>query len=117
MDIWNGCTVYNVLPEYIEVWGFGSKREDVQKVNFYLNEMELLKRFTLYFKSKTEKLINTTNPQHFFQDPSLKSLFDISTGIEEKRSTFLGNTDIAKYIYDENVSFSKQEHMSMANQN
>lgn len=111
MNIWNGCIIYNIFNEYIEVWGFASTRDDVQKLNFYMNEIDLLKRFTFFYKSKLNSLINTNNPKYFLYDPQLKNFFDSPT---QKKDTyfpeFLEHTHINKYIFNDGVSLSKREY-------
>ena len=116
MNIWNGCVLYNVLDDYIEVWGFASKRNDVQKIGFYINNMDLLKRFTFFYKSKFDKLITTQNPECLLFDPKLKEFFDIVSHKQNTSSSkFISHTPIDTYIFDKNVRFSKKEYMCLLN--
>lgn len=43
--------------QYYELFGFGTRPGNDSILNFYLNNMDVLKKFTLYFKEKGEALI------------------------------------------------------------
>jgi len=51
-NIWNGCNIYIANLKHIEVFSFASSVENDSILNFYVNNLELLKAFIIYFKEQ-----------------------------------------------------------------
>lgn len=49
-NIWNGCNIYITHGDYIEVYSFASSTENENMQNFYINNLDLLRHFILFFK-------------------------------------------------------------------
>lgn len=53
----NGIVLIDKYEDFCEMFWFGSTNNDPKAVNFYLNNMDLLRRFVLYFKEKAAAII------------------------------------------------------------
>ena len=58
VDMWNGISFYQTTEDYIETWAFGGTLENTGLAEFYLNNLDLLKKFLLYFKSAAKDIID-----------------------------------------------------------
>ncbi|MBN2690051.1 MAG: helix-turn-helix transcriptional regulator [Gammaproteobacteria bacterium] len=56
-NIGNGITLVEKRDNYCEFYNFGSSAHNKQIINFYLNNLDVLKRFTMYFKEKARPYI------------------------------------------------------------
>lgn len=56
-NIDHGITLVKKVPDAVEYYFFGTTCDNAHIVNFYLNNIDLLERFTFYFKEKGHKLI------------------------------------------------------------
>ncbi|OJW47101.1 MAG: hypothetical protein BGO67_10345 [Alphaproteobacteria bacterium 41-28] len=57
LDFWNSIDLYKYEEEYKEVFHFASNRENVQIMNFYVNNISFLENFAYYFREKISKKI------------------------------------------------------------
>ena len=57
-DMWNGLSVCRWRSSYIEAWHFSTSRNNGEIIDLYMNHMDKLNQFILYFKSKAHHLIN-----------------------------------------------------------
>ena len=63
----HGITLFNNQKSYIEIMHFATTRDKESIVNWYINNLDLLKRFGLFFRNEAEELINkslSTSPVH-----------------------------------------------------
>jgi LuxR family quorum-sensing system transcriptional regulator SolR len=63
-NISNGFTIIKPSEHGDEYFYFGAKPHEHFMNNFYINNMELLHQFTLYFKEKARKLITKSSAYH-----------------------------------------------------
>jgi DNA-binding CsgD family transcriptional regulator len=56
-NIWNYMLIYERFETHGDFWFFATTRSNAQIVNFYINNKNLLKHFTLYFKEKACDLL------------------------------------------------------------
>jgi LuxR family transcriptional regulator, quorum-sensing system regulator SolR len=56
-NVGNGISVYNHLDDYTEVSFFYADRQNHAINQFYVNNLDLLDRFSIYFKEKASRLI------------------------------------------------------------
>lgn len=63
LDIWHGLRIYEYTDKAIEVWHFATKRDNEQINNFYVNNIDIFKRFITYFDDKAKLLIK--NAENF----------------------------------------------------
>jgi DNA-binding CsgD family transcriptional regulator len=61
-DIWNFLLVYEKFPTYGEFWFFGTKRDNTQILDFYINNLYVFQHFILYFKNKACHLLDVSDP-------------------------------------------------------
>jgi hypothetical protein len=58
-NIWNPFYIYkSAHNDFIECYGFAGDRQDTFLPNFYINKLELLEHFCVYFKEKAKDLID-----------------------------------------------------------
>lgn len=61
VNMWNGITFYQFTKDLLETWAFGGSLEDIGLSSFYLNNLDLLKKFFLYFKSSAKDIIDVSD--------------------------------------------------------
>ncbi|HUX80536.1 MAG TPA: helix-turn-helix transcriptional regulator, partial [Alphaproteobacteria bacterium] len=61
VNMWNGITFYFISKDYIEGCAFGGGVENLQLGEFYLNNLEILKKFFMHFKSAAKDIIDITD--------------------------------------------------------
>ena len=64
-------TVVKEEKEYIEQYDFAAPVDNNGAINFYLNNMELLERFMLYFKEKADELIKLSEAGRIVLPPKM----------------------------------------------
>lgn len=60
-DIWHGFSIYKKHDNSLEAWHFATTKENYEVINFYLNRLDLLYHFILYFKDQAGKIIDTSD--------------------------------------------------------
>jgi len=105
VNMWNGITFYQITKDYIESWAFGGSLGNVGLAEFYLNNLDILKKFLMYFKNAAKDIIDMAdknktidivfhdkNPNPYRADPEkihefnkkiLTKKYPISTGYKE----------------------------------
>ncbi|MBW8310313.1 MAG: LuxR C-terminal-related transcriptional regulator [Candidatus Paracaedibacteraceae bacterium] len=61
VDMWNGISFYNITKNLIETWAFGGTTLDTGLPSFYLNNMDLLNKFILYFRTVARDIIDISD--------------------------------------------------------
>jgi LuxR family transcriptional regulator, quorum-sensing system regulator SolR len=56
-NIDHGVSIIEKHKDFYDIYNFAARRENYFIINFYLNNMDLLEKFTLYFRDKAQKLI------------------------------------------------------------
>lgn len=75
-NIDNGITIIEKQVDSCDFYYFGTTADNFRIINFYLNNIDLLKRFILYFKDHASLIIKKANenriilPNHFEQPES-----------------------------------------------
>ncbi len=103
--------------DYIDIYHFAGDKDDINHVNLYLNNMDLLQRFILYFHDKASIYVNEPKPylplgiielkqfSHHSFDSSLDYLLD-------ERHKFLEQTNVEQsrlIIGQETVDITRRE--------
>jgi DNA-binding CsgD family transcriptional regulator len=108
-DIGKGIYFVNSDDTKIEVFSFGSKPDNDKIYNFYLNNQNLLKRFTHYFRKKAEDFLIVGKeklakvpPKMIIKDPSE----DSSLAVCQKTNVM---TDLIRTISHPFNTLSKRE--------
>ncbi len=105
-DIWNGITLYARYDVYFEVYGFSSSRNNDKILEFYSNNLKILKEFISYFKEQFHEELLVAEKQVFMTLPTLeirKYEFYTSSNIIQ------GNLD------DSNILFPVKKYYSRKN--
>jgi DNA-binding CsgD family transcriptional regulator len=105
-DIWNGWTTYERVPDGLEIWGFGTPRNNSDIINFYINESSVIKNFILYLKDQQRDIIfpvknNIFAPSNF----QILSKLDESSNPEE---LFLSNK-IKRFYFTDKDYLTRRE--------
>ena len=61
LNMWNGISFYFITKDYIEGCAFGSVLENTGLGDFYLNNLDMLKKFFMYFKSAAKDIIDISD--------------------------------------------------------
>jgi DNA-binding CsgD family transcriptional regulator len=107
-NIWNGLSVFRRRNDSIELWGFGTDRNNTEISNFYVQHTDLLKHFIESFGASGKDLINPTKDAKLAAYKNLidqapvyldtKSAFDVDRFIAStpifKHPLTVGNTDV-----------------------
>lgn len=56
-DIWNGVTMHEKEGDVHVAYLFGSTRDQPEMINFYLDHVDVLRRFIFYFKERSKSLL------------------------------------------------------------
>lgn len=98
-NLWNGLNIYNNHHDFIEYYYILSKPEIQQMNNFYINNLETLKKYTVYFKSKLADLIDLNDEQILF---SVDKVIDIESiickEVNDHIKKFIKEITLDKYI-------------------
>lgn len=84
--------IYEVKRDAIHMWGFWTTIENEEIINFFLNDLHLLKKFILHLKQST----------HNFQtsEPKTKFLVDIIKNFPKKRPSQIALTQFNQNFQD-----------------
>lgn len=59
-DISNGVSIVHRHKDYIDFFGFGSSRNNFSIINFYINNLDLLQKYSSYFTEQSKSLITSS---------------------------------------------------------
>jgi LuxR family quorum-sensing system transcriptional regulator SolR len=66
-DIWNGCNIYILFENYVEIFSFASSKNNTNMQNFYINNIDLLNTFIVFFKERLNSSINILDKDKFLK--------------------------------------------------
>lgn len=107
---WNIFVIFEKLEEYTNIWSFCSARDNSEMINFYLNNIDVLKHFMEFFKQFSGDLLSPGDNSIW-----IKSNLRIEGLIEDEDNCivqFINETSIKKYFssFLQNISrLSKRE--------
>lgn len=99
-DLAHGITLIEKQKDFCEFFTFGTTSNNEKIINFYLNNLDLLKRFSLFFKERGNLIINKANKDRLILPNCLKAQKNedkevIPTIISEKiREEFIAFTTL-----------------------
>lgn len=73
--------------EYDDMFSFATYPENHKIINQYFNNMDLVKRFLLYYKEKSEKLLKKSQPIKYTADYFLKEYKTMDNSISHKMTS------------------------------
>jgi LuxR family transcriptional regulator, quorum-sensing system regulator SolR len=83
-DIWHVFTIRSVRRKYIEFYHFSTDHENPEIINWYVNNIPLLKQFTLYFIDHGRMLLDSAKPDILIGEKNLA--FDQGTLLRQEVS-------------------------------
>ncbi|MHB1947838.1 MAG: LuxR family transcriptional regulator [Gammaproteobacteria bacterium] len=89
----NGITYVINYNEYCDFFIFGADKNNKQIINFYINNLDLLKNFSGYFYNQTKKIIAVSAKNRIY--------------LPERAM----QSDIGKYVYRQNITNFKNNIM------
>ncbi|OGT35227.1 MAG: hypothetical protein A3F11_02155 [Gammaproteobacteria bacterium RIFCSPHIGHO2_12_FULL_37_14] len=93
-NIDHGITLIEKQPDYCEFHCFGSTKDNHQVIDFYINNIDILNQFNMYFKEKAKDLIKDAHADRYILpacnlvQPN-QSDYNNSKDLEQKRECFL----------------------------
>lgn len=95
-NIWNGLSIYKPREDSIEIWAFSANREAKDIQNFYIQNIENLKKFTTYFNANGSDILLPESDALAHYTPASDQRFSINRNSFDIH-TFLEITDINKF--------------------
>lgn len=90
-DMWNGFTIYEHHSDFTEIFDFGSTKENISVINFYLRNKNLLKHVVDEFKEKVSRYID-------FNDKRKMILPTVELSVNQiKRVSFVEEDNLNKF--------------------
>ena len=99
-DIDNGLTIIQPVDDYLELYYFGTKKENYAHVETYKNNIDLFYRFIIFFKEQAKDLMDQADEDRFFL-PGLsedKPQSRLEDNIASIRQIFLAATKPSKIV-------------------
>lgn len=111
-DIWNALAIYEKFNEYGEFWFFGTSRQNTEAIDFYINNLFILKKFISYFKDKFSEELKKINTKNMI----FSNIEILNIDNEEKKnvSNFFNEINANSYKISEELSISKKEFKCLA---
>lgn len=115
LNIYQGVSFSYALDEYVDIFSFATNQVDEKILNVYLNNLSLLKRFIVYFRFKTEKILARKTAKSFSQKNELnlsKNLpLDNLAGITRFKNKLLSCHIEATLLksFDEKIELTEKE--------
>jgi DNA-binding CsgD family transcriptional regulator len=107
-NIDNGILIVDKYEDYCELFWFGSVKGDLSALHFYLNNMDLIRRFILYFKERAASIIEKADRERILI-PSKKIITDDSQIIMNKgrcgRHDFINSIRVERYHLSGSYSY------------
>lgn len=111
-NIDNGLSFVIKQKKSTVIYIFASTRDNIAINGFYLRNIDLLKRFILYFNDKAQPLIEQANEQRIIL-PRKQIITDrqVNTLLltDQQRKAFLDKTDIDRFFLEEEVYLTKRQ--------
>lgn len=106
-DIWNALAIYEKFEGYSDFWFFGTSRQNTEAINFYMNKMNILNKFILYFKDKLYDDLNDLDADKLIY--SKIQILEETNAEREKIKHFFDLLNIKSYKINDHLSVSKKE--------
>lgn len=104
-NIHHGFTIYKKHTDSLEAWHFATTKENYEIINFYLNRLDLLYHFILYFADRAGKIIDISDPQKlvFFEDRSPLNDFQKEPLCQNTNQDFMSQTEVKRFSISTNT--------------
>lgn len=97
-NICYGLALIRQYDKYFDFYHFATSKSKTNIYNYYMNNIDLLERFSLYFDEKAQKIIQTVKPYVPEQKVLIES--SISTNLSNSETKFLKATQFKKIYLD-----------------
>jgi DNA-binding CsgD family transcriptional regulator len=103
-NIDNGITIIERQASSCDFYHFGSTRDNYKIINFYINNIDLLNKFILYFKDKASKLITEAKNNKIILPDIKKPFYNkvLSKFKDENSANFLEMCKINRIFFEDN---------------
>lgn len=96
-DIWNGINCSIKHEDFIEIYYFATKRENIQILDLYINNLELLIKFNTYFYDKITKIVNFKDKKNLaMQENQIPFFMEANSKVETPNSA-LQSVDVESF--------------------
>jgi len=106
-NIWNALTIYEKFNDYSDIWFFGTSQQNTEAINFYLNNINVLKKFTSFFKDKFNNELKNINIENLIFSNIAIETNDIKENKNIK--SFFDKINIKYFKISNDLSISKKE--------
>jgi len=106
-----GISIYQELEDYIEMFGFATGANYPNIIETYINEMDLLKRFTVFFKDKAKDLIEHADRKRIITPSNIPVW--VGSNIYNKRQNFLTDTLVKHFPISNKYSLTLREAQTL----
>ena len=109
-NISNGITLSESYEKYIDFYHFGTTCERIGVINFYVNQLPLLKKFIFYFKDKARKLIELSAKQSISYKKRCEQIIDIYASLYDlnKLRQQMSNLQVKRFYIGDNYLTRKE---------
>lgn len=114
LGIWNGISIALPLNDYIDIFSFASSLKNEKLNNFYLNHLQLIKRFIIFFRLNGRKAIEYASRDLFQLNKKIKlysqsNKKESETLINTIRQETLPRKAVIKTIFSKNINLTEKE--------
>lgn len=105
-NVWNAIVLYEKFNNYCKHCFFGAHKDNIEAVNFYINNIPLLRKFLFYFEEEASDLLKNSNQKSLIST----QVKICQNSLQEEQK----NEEILRQIYSQDshglpFSFSKRE--------
>lgn len=109
-NIWNGCNIYIPNRYCIEVFSFASTIENEIIQNFYINNLDLLRAYIIFFKEQIRDFPNNNSKYNLIStDLTLPTLISTKSNSRSTFYSMYNNSDIKRFHIAEDLYLTKKE--------
>jgi len=114
-DSYYGMTVTKQQDDGCEFYFFSGSMKNPVLMDFYLNNLDLLERFIIYFKDRAAKLLEQAKQNKIIlpRDPINRETKDTNNNLSDLRKEFLKETAMRRYRIEsgefKGITLSKRE--------
>lgn len=117
-NIWNGLSIFKQREDSIELWGFAADRQAENMQSFYIENLDLLKKFITAFNRNASEIITPTSSNlAIYKDFKIKAVI-IDDYELKKINEFIKATNVNKHpiiTQKGEVFLSKKELLCISN--
>ena len=106
-NIWNALVIYEKFNEHSDFWFFAGTPNDTEIIKNYINKIDILKKFTRYFKEKFSHDLKNIDPKQLIV--SQVRVINNTPSEKEKIKTFINSLNVKYYRLEEQFLVSRKE--------